>query len=318
MERQSSSQPTTQAMRGALIALHEDGKTNIEISQQLGMHRTTVARWISRYYEEGNLETKRKSGRPRCTTLLEDNDIGRLVEEHPINTTHFIPAYKPKLTQQHKEERLGFTLEYLAKDDEFWAKVIFTDEKTFSSEGHSKRHCWRLRETRYEEKNICESQRSGRINVGMLGWISGLGIGELTEVNGRFTSEQYIEILEEVMLPSVRAMVVPEPENIYFVQDRSPIHTSGVVKQWLVQHPEIVLLNFPPKSPDLNPIENIWGIIMQEWTPQNINSRENLLRHSKDVGEGIRRRPNICQRMSNSMADRLDLVINAEGSHTKY
>ncbi|CAF4090341.1 unnamed protein product [Rotaria magnacalcarata] len=283
MERQSSSQPTTQAMRGALIALHEDGKTNIEISQQLGMHRTTVARWISRYYEEGNLETKRKSGRPRCTTLLEDNDI-----------------------------------EYLAKDDEFWAKVIFTDEKTFSSEGHSKRHCWRLRETRYEEKNICESQRSGRINVGMLGWISGLGIGELTEVNGRFTSEQYIEILEEVMLPSVRAMVVPEPENIYFVQDRSPIHTSGVVKQWLVQHPEIVLLNFPPKSPDLNPIENIWGIIMQEWTPQNINSRENLLRHSKDVGEGIRRRPNICQRMSNSMADRLDLVINAEGSHTKY
>lgn len=40
------------------------------------------------------------------------------------------------------------------------------------------------------------------------------GPGELVKIEGRFNGQQYIEILEEVLLPSVRAMAVPHPMTI--------------------------------------------------------------------------------------------------------
>ena len=46
------------------------------------------------------------------------------------------------------------------------------------------------------------------------------GVGELTDIDGKFTAEKYIEILEEVMLPSVREYALPYPERIIFMQDR--------------------------------------------------------------------------------------------------
>lgn len=50
------------------------------------------------------------------------------------------------------------------------------------------------------------------------GWIHLYGVGELTDIKGRLTLDQYLEILEEVMLPTVRAMALPFPEQIVFVQ----------------------------------------------------------------------------------------------------
>lgn len=68
------------------------------------------------------------------------------------------------------------------------------------------------------------------------------------------TGLQYVDILEEVLLPTVRAMFLPHPEKIRLVQDNSPIHKSRVVQQWLTEHAEdIEVLYWPPRSPDLNP-----------------------------------------------------------------
>jgi len=40
------------------------------------------------------------------------------------------------------------------------------------------------------------------------------------------------------------------------VHSNSVVHTSHVIKEWFSQHPEIEVL-CPPKSPDLNLIENV-------------------------------------------------------------
>lgn len=52
----------------------------------------------------------------------------------------------------------------------------------------------------------------------------------LTDVHSRFTESDHVEVLDEVFLPSVMAMVFPEPEPLNFVQDSSPIHTNRVVQ----------------------------------------------------------------------------------------
>ena len=46
------------------------------------------------------------------------------------------------------------------------------------------------------------------------------------------------------------------------------IHTSNETKAWL-QKAQIKTYPHPPNSPDLNPIEDIWGIIKQKLTLSN-------------------------------------------------
>ena len=43
--------------RGQIIGMHQSGQYITTISQSLGRQRTTVARWIKRYEEEGDVLT---------------------------------------------------------------------------------------------------------------------------------------------------------------------------------------------------------------------------------------------------------------------
>lgn len=44
----------------------------------------------------------------------------------------------------------------------------------------------------------------------------------------------------------------------WFLQDNDPKHKSTLVRTWLFNN-GIQCINFPPYSPDLNPIENLWA-----------------------------------------------------------
>ena len=95
------------------------------------------------------------------------------------------------------------------------------------------------------------------MTVGLWGWMAASGPGELTEIEGCLTSHQYVEILQDVLMPSVRARFIPPPQQIYTVMDNAPMHYSQVVTPWFRDHPEVTRISWPPKSPDLMPIENL-------------------------------------------------------------
>lgn len=129
-----------------------------------------------------------------------------------------MPAKKERLEEQHRQGRLQFAREHVGKDLDFWGRVIFSDEKTFQSTNHGQLHCWRADNTRYDHRHIYQEARSGHVTANVWGWVNLNSIGELVEINGRFTADQYLEILEEVMLPTVRAYTLPFPEQIIFMQ----------------------------------------------------------------------------------------------------
>lgn len=164
---------------------------------------------------------------------------------------------------------------------------------------------------------MATSKRSGRVCAGLFGWMHA-GVGELVDVGpGRFTGLKYVEILEDVLLPTVRAMFVPDPDPFYLVHDNSPIHISLVVRRWFDEHPEITVLPHPPRSPDLNPIENVWRVMTRSIENP---TRESVVIAAVEAWEGLRGAAGQ-QMVSNnvaSMSRRLNAVLAVGGGYTKY
>lgn len=239
------------------------------------------------------------------------NTIRRHLHRNDIHCRK--PARKIDLTEEHARARLHFARDNLQRD---WTNVIFSDEKVFCTAQDSRKHLWRIDGTRYDPRHILRNRRSGRISMAFWGWMSAAGSGELVPINTRMDAEEYIRILEDVMLPSVR-ILYPAPARITFVHDNSAVHTSVRVRDWFHNHPEVELLPWPSKSPDLNPIENLWATMGNIWENNNIRNRENLHAHVIQTWEALRGRQ-ICENLVASMHRRLNDTINHNGLWTRY
>ena len=66
-------------------------------------------------------------------------------------------------------------------------------------------------------------------------------------------SVRYCQTMEEVMLPSVTKFL---GDNFILQQDNAPCHKSNFTMIWFSEQ-DIEILQWPSRSPDLNPIENI-------------------------------------------------------------
>jgi transposase len=110
-----------------------------------------------------------------------------------------------------------------------------------------------------------------------------------------------------------------------FMQDNAPVHTAIVVKEWL-QEMAIESINWPPYSPDLNPIEHAW-MRLKETIYQldpHIESyrgtKEEIRRYFKGLIEQawIEISQDYFNNLIESMPRRVEAVIAAQGWYTKY
>lgn len=231
---------------------------------------------------------------------------------HEAGLHHRVPAKKLQLTERHKVMRLNFARQYLDYD---FNEVLFLDEKVFTSATDGRLSLWRVNHSRYAEGNVLPNRRSGRISVGFWGWMGASGPGELVEISGRLNSLCYKNILEQVLIPTANVAYGHRP--IEFIQDNSSIHNSRIVQDWIRDQTDLRLIKMPPKSPDINPIENLWGLIVQQWDSSVVRTTQNLKDHVFDIWESFRG-TEICSKMVDSMRSRLQAVIEADGGYTRY
>ncbi|KHJ78301.1 hypothetical protein OESDEN_22079 [Oesophagostomum dentatum] len=81
----------------------------------------------------------------------------------------------------------------------------------------------------------------------------------LAFVSCRMDSEEYQNVLREHLLPFLRGRGL---QKYTFQQDNAAVHTSGFTRTWL-QDNHIRVLDWPARSPDLKPMENLWGILVR-------------------------------------------------------
>ncbi len=92
------------------------------------------------------------------------------------------------------------------------------------------------------------------------------------------------------------------------------LHTCAE-KSWFNDH-GVTVLNWPANSPDLNPIENLWGIVKRKMRDTRPNNADDLKAAIKATWASIP--PQQRHKLITSMPRRIEAVIKAKGAPTKY
>ncbi len=98
--------------------------------------------------------------------------------------------------------------------------------------------------------------------------ISSSGVGPLCFLKSTVNVAIYQAILEHCMLPSADKLY--GDADFIFQQVLAPTHTAKGTKSWFNDH-SFTVLDWPANSPDLNPIENIWGIVKRKMRDTRTN-----------------------------------------------
>ncbi len=91
--------------------------------------------------------------------------------------------------------------------------------------------------------------------------MSSAGVGPFCFLKTNVTAPVYQYILEHFMLLSADQLF--KDADFIFQQDLAPAHTAKSIKSWLNDH-GVGVLDWPKNSRDLNPIENLWGIVKRK------------------------------------------------------
>ena len=146
------------------------------------------------------------------------------------------------------------------------------------------------------------------------GCMSGLGVGQLYRCEGTMKQDQYLNVLRNQILPSVR-MLYGEEQSCVFQHDNDPCHKSRKVTDFL-ERSEVEVMYWPAPSPDLNPIEHLWEVLFRKVLnnkPSNLVALWQLLSVAwQDI------QAETIQNLVHSMSKRCAAVIAAKGRYTKY
>ena len=346
-------------LRAKIAGKAEAGVRPAELTQEYGLEYSTVWRTIQLDLKRHEGESLPKAPRKKSYTEAEErlllrhirlnpkdtyaevkracrlacsrSTIKKILDEHGIH--NWRAKRRPFLTEKNAAKRLAWCLErrhWLAED---WALVVWSDECSIER-GRGKRDEWVFRTPAQKWQRQMIQTYNTKKNMKVMVWASFWDTGrsslyimdrDFESKKHGYSAESYLEVLDDQVGPIFEELG-RNGDKYDFMQDNASIHTARKVQAWFREHGIDILEDWPPYSPDLNPIEHVWWHLKKkvvEMFPE--------VAADKCESEDARQRLESCLQAAwdclpdelfgklwESMGRRIEAVIAADGWHTKY
>lgn len=242
-----------------------------------------------------------------------DMKVSRSTVWRSLRTINFnyrnIPT-KFALSTKAKRKRVELAKKFIISNVQ-WSNVIFSDEKLFTLHGVDSHYCWI--HDGYSPRRIKRLIRAPGIMV----WAMVLpnGLISYAIMRGRQNSKTYTKIIRR----AIYIMKLSFKEEFIFQQDNCPLHVSKYSRNFFTQE-NIKLLEWPPYSPDLNIIENVWPILANYiyYGPTIKNLKELTSRIDNAFRRFNEEKFNTVNNLYRSIKERLVTVISRRGDRINY
>lgn len=281
------------------VLLVKIGKKVSEVAELLFTTEDTIRSWIKKWDSEKSIRDKQRPGKPCKLTKEEEEELCRLVDENnPENHGYNVSGWdcvelqtyvKDKFNKNVSAEtirkilkRNGFNykkINYLFSKRDMEARKKFVQEimdlyelisnnklkntiLMFADQISTKLHpkpgyVW-TRDNKVFVETLCSHKR-----LSTLAAIEPL-IGEKIHATyDKNNSDSFVEFIDKLEKKK------PD-KNIILVLDNYPVHHSKKVKERLKKSGRIQIKFLPTYSPDLNPIEWLWGYVRKKY----LNNRQ--------------------------------------------
>ncbi len=304
------------------------------IAEKVAKPKSTVGAYLALHKKHPGLA---HVGRPRLHTERDDRSIRSFASNRAVSCSAIAAALGLKLSRWTINRVIGdckylrhekmITRQFLkptdyplrlqwAKDHMAWKVewdyVIWSDEKKFNLDGPDGYNCY-WHDLRKE--SLIFSRRTfdgGSVMV----WCSACKITKLCLyfLEGTLTGGYYVSLLNSKLLPMLPSGV---REKYCFQQDGASAHRAVVTKQFL-QSSNIRVLPWPARSPDMNPMENVFG-----WLSKEVYAGGKTYETKEDLKIGIRSAwdrltPELMSKFAGNLPERIFDLIKANGHQTRF
>jgi DDE superfamily endonuclease/Transposase len=211
-------------------------------------------------------------------------------------------------TEEQIRKRLSFANGYSGWSIHQWGSVLYSDETLIELTPHGQiwvqRPIGKAFDHQYMSHRVPHPPR-----VCVWACFSRSGIGDIHVFTENLDAIGMKAILQSHLIQSAHRLF-PENTVWWFLEDNDPKHSSRQVQTWLFSH-GVQCIDFPPHSPDLNPIENLWNDLKRRVEKHNPRNVEELQRHLHT--EWHRTSKRFLAKLSDSMPRRCKAVVQRKG-----
>jgi hypothetical protein len=211
-----------------------------------------------------------------------------------------------------RQQRLKFARDHRGWTNQQWESVIWSDESKFLFRYNHRERVWRLQSEKFMKEAITSVNCHDKY-IMVWGCFSARGVGELIWFQGKVAGIDYRKVIRNYLVKSIKRLF--PNGNFIFMQDNDPKHKAHDTLN-LLKRLHIPTMEWPPYSPDLNPIENLWSILDQKLKERTVRTEQELYDILEAAWNTIA--PDTLTGLVHSMPQRCKEVIRNKGLSIDY